>query len=559
MINIKNINNLTKIFFLDFVDKYNLFNKKNNKINKKSGIFFLLMILIFCVIYFSYEIISFFIKIHQQEVFLNIFWIGASILTITQLIISCNNIYYYSKDLNKFLHFPIKPLDLLISRFNILVLNTYFTSFIFLAMPMIIYGLVLHLSLSFFINLFVVFIIFPILPALIISLIMSLLTHFSNVIKNKNILIILFIVFFLMLIIYGEGAIINSLLSNSNNLNEINYEQLETQAINFNNKIKNIEKYFIQVDPIIQILNNKDINNIIFNYFKLFLYNIVLFVIFIVWGKKNYLKKLLIINNTVKINKNKEIKRKTKKINRKISSIKKDMKILFRNPLFFTEGIFPIISICATVGIIFYFLRPQIKTIINMNTYQLNYKMDFETIFLILAFIQVLTTFSKISITAISREGKGNAIEKTFPVSYFEQFKIKTILGKIINTFIIIFTLCIIKYIFPKFELIYLLLIFIMASLTNIINNDILVIVDLLNPKINWESEYEVIKNNRNKIFQYFFTILIIVIYKYLGEIFKGVALINTCLCICIILITIAVLINITIKLNERKLFNKIK
>ena len=98
-----------------------------------------------------------------------------------------------------------------------------------------------------------------------------------------------------------------------------------------------------------------------------------------------------------------------------------------------------------------------------------------------------------------------------------------------------------------------------MATLTNIINNDILVIVDLLNPKINWESEYEVIKNNRNKIFQYFFTILIIVIYKYLGEIFKEVALINTCLCICIILITIAVLINITIKLNETKLFNKIK
>ena len=46
----------------------------------------------------------------------------------------------------------------------------------------------------------------------------------------------------------------------------------------------------------------------------------------------------------------------------------------------------------------------------------------------------------------------------------------------------------------------------------NVLNSYSMIIVDLLNPKLQWDSEYEILKQNNNRYFQYAFTVIVILI-----------------------------------------------
>ena len=82
--------------------------------------------------------------------------------------------------------------------------------------------------------------------------------------------------------------------------------------------------------------------------------------------------------------------------------------------------------------------------------------------------------------------------------------------------------------------------------------------IDLLRPKLNWDTEYAVVKQNGNKIFQYALAIIIILFLIYLNSIFKDIDL-NSSLIITISIFSLIILIfNIIIRKMQKKLFNKI-
>ena len=56
------------------------------------------------------------------------------------------------------------------------------------------------------------------------------------------------------------------------------------------------------------------------------------------------------------------------------------------------------------------------------------------------------------------------------------------------------------------------LLVFISSMILNVLNSYSMIIVDLLNPKLEWDSEYEILKQNNNRYFQYAFTVIVILI-----------------------------------------------
>ena len=127
----------------------------------------------------------------------------------------------------------------------------------------------------------------------------------------------------------------------------------------------------------------------------------------------------------------------------------------------------------------------------------------------------------------------------------------------IINNILILFILILIKIILPKFDLIYLFLIFIISNLFNIINSELMVLVDLWRPNLNWKSDYEATKSN-NKIFQYGFSVISILILVYFYKVLKDIKLIYSCLLIILILFIFILLFNKIIKININKFFNKI-
>lgn len=561
MINkIKNILRLTKIFFKNSFQNPYIIDKKTNKINKRSIFVWLMVIVMIAISYLSYKVIGELVKINQPTIFLNIFFLIIMIIMIFQIILASTNVYFFSKDLELILPLPIKSEELLIAKFNTILINIYFTEFIFVFFPLIIYGILTYAGILYYLYLIFILLIFPILPILIISIIMMFLMKLSKFIKNKDVFQIIITLIFISIIFLLEFKIGNNIINKiDDNLNIESQESI--QLFNeFNTKVENVNKYFLEINSTINILNNYNKINSIINILKIICLDLLFLIIFIVVGKKYYLKNILKNNNNYYLKNNKKyLIKKLKKINKGKSYIKKEFKILFKNPMFFMQCIFPTLILIVSLIIIMIIAIPNIRTILTTDLFgdTIDFKFDISVICLILGIIQIIFTISNISISSISREGKYAIYMKFIPIDFYKQFVYKATPQIIVNMVLIFIILILIKFIFPEINFIYLFLIFILANLFNIINSKIMVFVDFIRPNLNWKSEYEALGNN-NKLFQYVLTIIIILILTYFNKIFSNIEIIKSCIFMILILIITILIINKIIKINIKNLFKKI-
>ena len=558
---IKNIFNLTKIFFKNSFQNPYIIDPKTNKINKKSIFVWLILIVMVGISFLSYEVINELVKVGQPILFLNIFFLLFMMIIIFQIILASTNVYFFSKDLEVLLPLPLKSEELLISKFNTIVVNLYFSELIFAFFPLIIYGICTYAGILYYVYLFLILLIFPILPTLFISIITMFFMKLSKFIKNKDAFQIIITLIFIFIMFGVEFKLGSTIINKFDNNSNINTEEVVETFNQFNEKIKNVYKYFLEINPTIEIIKNYNKLNSIFNLLKIIFIDLLFLILFIFIGKKYYLKNILKNNNNYYLNKiqKNNFQKKCKKITIKKSYIKKEFKLLFKNPIFFMQCIFPIFILIISLIIITIFTFPNLKAILTSDILgdEIDFSIDLNVICLVLGIIQFIFTISNVSITSISREGKNANYMKFIPVSFFKQFIYKSIPQIIINMLLTFVILILLKVILPEFNLIYLFLIFIIANLFNIINSELMVVVDLYKPNLNWKADYEAIKNN-NKLFQYVLTILIILILIYFNKIFDKLNLIISCLLIILILIILIFIINKIIKININKLFKKI-
>ena len=559
---IKNIFNLSKIFFKNNFQNPYLIDKETNKINWKSPFVWLLIILIIAITYLSMQIIKVLIQINQEVIFLNVFFLILMIIMAFQIILASTNVYFFSKDFETVLPLPIKSEELLISKFNTILINVYLSEIIFALLPLLIYGIYTNSGFMYYLYMILIILIFPILINLIISSLMMCLIKLTKFIKNKDILQVFLTLLFLIFIFILEFKIGNNLIEKIGD----NFDLKNTEIINeisyFKEKLKNINNYFLIINPSVEILNNYNKINSIFNLFKIIFINLIFFVLFIFVGKKYYLKNILKNNNNYYLKNNKKII-KNKFKNKKIyeSYIEKEFKLLFKNPTFFMQCIFPVLILMISLSIICIIFAPNIRKLIESDFFaeqNIEISMGLGVICTILALIQIIFTLLNISISAISREGKNAIYLKFIPIDFYKQFIYKSMPQIIFNMFLILIILIIIKIVFPAFELIYLLFLFIGANLLNILNSELMVLVDFIKPNLNWNADYEAIKNNNNKLYQYVLSIIVVLFIKYLYEIFKDFNLILANILILFIFLIIIFIINLLIKKNINKLFKKI-
>ena len=552
---IKNIINLTKILSQDNLSRMELFN--NKKINKKSMYFWLVLLVISMVSALAYNSLNFLIKINIPEMFLNAYFLFMMIIIIFQIAIINTNVLFFSNDFERILPLPIKEDELLIAKFNTILINIYFSELIFILFPLIIYGLMTYSGLMFYIYTLLFILIFPILPALIITIIMMILMKLGKFIRNKNIFQIFIISIFLLIILFLDILLFNSAIHLGNNENE----QLNNILL-FNKKIEQINKYFLELNPLINMLkySNKMIS--ILELFKIIIFDFLLFLLYIFIGKKVYIKNILKNNNYYKLNKRKKInlKENCDQAGKKESYFLKELKLLFNTPAYFIQCILPIVITFIIGVVLINHGIPNLKTFIiaEMERNNVTFKVDISVICLILSTIQILFTIPIISITALSREGKNTIYLKTIPISYYDQFKIKTIPQIIINNIFIILIIILCNNLFEEINFNLFLIIFIISNLLNLINNNLLLLMDYIRPNLNWNTEFEAMSKNENRVLQYALTIIIILLLTYFAKIFDDINIYLACLFIGIIFLIILFIINIIIKKNINKLYTKI-
>lgn len=561
---LKKIIDLTKIFLKDSYQNMNLINKEKNKINKKSVYVWGIVIICLALFYISNEIISKLRSIGQESIFLNIYFLILTVLIIFQTILVCTNIFYFSKDIEFILPLPIKSEELLIAKFCTLVCTLYISEIIFGIIPISMYGMLTNATFLFFIYEFLIFATFPIFLAIGVSIIMMFVMKISKFIKNKDLFQVIITLLLLIVMFLIEYKCIGSIFLDYNQSDITTEQQQIIERIEeFNNRIKISNKYFLVVNPSIKILEKNDFKSIL-ELIKIILIDIISFGIFIFIGKITYLKDILKNTAYLKNNKNKKINlyKKSKKKNIGKSYMIKEFKSLFRNPMFFMQCVYPVLIFLVTIIIMSVILVPKLEELFNNEEFIKSIgslSFDLSVVYLILGGIQILFMMSITSLTAISREGKQAIVMKYLPISYYKQFIYKGIPQIFINMISIIVILSLVFICIPSINVLTKIIMFILAILLNIINSYSMLIVDLIRPKLEWDTEYEVFKQNNNKIFQYAFSVIIIILLMYFNNIFKDVE-INTALMItALILLILIILILFIVKKIENKLLNKIK
>ena len=493
----KKVLELTKVFLKTSFSNMNsqMGIKTKNKIGIVALYIFLIVYLGGLIGIFSYNIIELLKTINQESIFIGLILLITIGFTLFQSIFSSINVLYFTKDSEYILPLPLKPSEIILSRTIVILVMEYFVEAMISLIPLILYGVLTGMGVMYYITMAIALILIPILPVVLISTIVMIVMSFSKLVRNKNkfqivatIIVLIFSVAFGMLISSTNG--------------EVTDEQMMQMIMQANSMVNLIDGYFPTLSTLITALTSRSVFEVIVAILETIGISVIALIIYLFIAEKIYLKGLvgnLFSGNSKKskvdLNKNNFNNSKLYK-----SYVGKEFKILLRNPIFLMQCFIPAILIpILMIGIVALNFRgipadqlKEVTSLILNNT--------IVVVSVILGIVQFFYMFSYISITAISRDGENAVFMKYVPVSLYKQYIYKIIPNFIMNIFTVIVTLAILQFIL-KMPIITLLIVFVISMIMNAFQSILMLVIDLKKPKLNWDSEYAVVKQNMNLMY----------------------------------------------------------
>ncbi len=395
------------------------------------------------------------------------------------------NIFYFSSDVEQLLPMPFKPREIIFSKFIAVYINMLMYSFI-LILPLIAYGVLSKASIIYYLYSIIIVFLVPILPIVVASIICMVLMRFTNMTKHKDgfkmlascislIAIIIFNVF--MQDSGNEGDKLTDLLREGDN-----------SLIGKVNGYIILNKFFN-----IALLHTNELKGFLYLFLGIILC-LCIYGIFYIIGGKIYFKG--IIGGTETYSKGHKILEKKnpndllKTKSTMYALVIKDIKILLRTPQFFINSVavlfyLPAILLITAVsdgGII------EIRNLIN--------SIPSNSIILAVAFIIVAITISSggAGLYALSREGKDFEVSKYIPVSFETHLKSKIVSSLIVNELMALIILGFMIYL--RLEIAIMILSTIVVIVTIAFVTIIGLFIDFKSPKLDWDDEKALMKNN---------------------------------------------------------------
>ena len=336
-------------------------------------------------------------------------------------------------------------------------------------------------------------------------------------------------------------------------------EQMVAMVIKANGLVEILRNAFPTLGMGLDGLVNANLGNQILNLFLLVVTTVIVYLIYIELGQGLYLKGAVGNLSSGKKSKTKLSKSAFKNSSLARSYIGKEFKTLIRNPIFFMQCVLP--AIIFPVIII-------VMTLAGMRGEEGGEQVDITTLITnkssvvlgvgILCVIQFFLMFIYISATAISREGQNAVFMKYIPVPYMKQIDYKVFPSIVMTSFMGIITMVMVQVLL-NLPIIYLILITICAVTMGVLQSYLSIIVDLKKPKLEWNSEYAVVKQNMNLIWPFVFSLLNITALVIFTALFGG--MVNSYIFIILITIVYIGLIFVVrnyIKNNTTKLLEKV-
>ncbi|MBQ7410898.1 MAG: hypothetical protein IJW20_05920 [Clostridia bacterium] len=500
---------------------------------------------------FSYSITTQLQEINQAYTFTNILLLMNFFILFAKSVFESLNVLYFSKDLKVLLRMPIKPKDILHSKMLNMIVSEYEMEIIMLAIPMIVYGILTKASMLFYVYMVAILLILPIIPILLTSLVIAIIMRFTNKIKNKSKVI------YITLIL--TTLIVSMITSSFNSQQNFSVSAIKNVILKANGVAETIADYFILIKPIMNTLLNYDNISGLQNLIIYIIENIICYFVIIWFMSKIYLKGAIGATINSKKNTKKEDSELTlkdfKKKNKYRTYILKEFKTILRTPIFFIECIivptlypffifFTIIAMTEFASFVGLDLWEKIRNIaveplglaITLGVGQIFYMMNFT------------------SIISISRESKNAMITKYIPIDLKKQFNLKIYLGTLFN--MVAAVLVTVFYYMCTKNLAVSIVIFIMLYLINRMGEKLKILIDLNKPQLVWDTEYTMMKQNTNVMYELFYSLIVAGIFYLISLVFADSNMFLFALFIVLAIINIGY--NIYIKKNITKLFKKV-
>ena len=460
------------------------------------------------IIFLGYNLLDGLIAIHQETIFVGMILFMIFGLGIIQTIFSSINILYFTKDSEYLLPLPLKPYQIILARTNVMLIAEYVIIFLIGFIPLVMYGILTGAGIVYYLTMILSVILVPILPVLLISMLIMFIMSFARLTKNRN----RFQLFATLLVL---AIIIAISISTSGMKQDLTNEEMAQMVVQANGMIELVKGYVPTVDYLMEALTTNSLFTAIVEVLKTLGITIIGFIVYMLIAQKIYFKGL--VGNLFgggASSSNKEINQKEYRNSKLYKSyVGKEFKNMARNPVFLMQCLIPAVLIPIIMVVVVYAGLNSDGMGLEQIT-QMVQQMPTNTFFIaciILGVIQFFTMFIYISITAISRDGENAVFMKYIPVSLYKQYMYKIIPNIIMNIVTIIITLGMAEYLL-RLPAITLIALFIVATIMGILQSIAMIIVDLKRPKLNWDSEYAVAKQNLNLVFPVLLAMVNIVI-----------------------------------------------
>lgn len=482
---------LTKAF-LKSLRRANSTSKRNKHLYRILLFFTILFVIIpFLIISasFIYDTTIKLVDINYESIGLKILCYIMCIFTFIFSFSFVLNELFFSNDIEKLLPLPLKPVELVLSKFTICFIVE---SIIQVAVIISgIYGYVSALNLS-FINVIISLIeilTIPLIPMIYTAIICLLIMHFTKFIRNKENVKKISVIFVIVLIVL--------LCLFINQIKDFNFEVYLQNFVDGNHKFLNVMNIIF---PHISMFTNTLTNGSIISLFEYLLINIVYIVLFILLTKKVYFNS--VIDLTSKNNNTKEsstqILKKSKRKNVIVSYLSKEFKVLLRTPSFLINCM--IINVIWPVIVYALYQISSIDySIDKIKELLVTGNVKTQLIIMLLAFIisVLVSSMNSIAATAFSREGKNFEFIKYIPLSYKTQWFIKYLIGFIIS-FLGVNIYLMIIYIMLDLSLITILELLLLSIISISFVCLIGIYIDSVQPRLYWDDENNALRENYN-------------------------------------------------------------
>jgi ABC-2 type transport system permease protein len=431
---------------------------------------------------------------NQEGILLSLIFSLGSTISFFFGVYTIMNVFYFSEDIEVILPLPFKSSEIVFGKFAAALINMYIYTGM-LILPLIAYGIESRASIMYYLYGIIALVITPILPMIYASLICMVLMRFTNLSKHKDAFRIVSGCLSLILIV-GFNYF------NSNMGKSMDSGEMLQKMSEGNNSLLNVMNSIFITDKLTAfgLLYNNSINGLLFIILSL-LIGITAFLIYYFVGGKLYMKGIIGISEAYSKRENILENGKAHKLTKKNSPIKalviRDIKIIFRTPQFFINCVAMLLYMPAILGMGI-FSNGQInhiKSLLSTNGTSL------YGIAIVAAFIVGTTCVmgGGAGSTALSREGRDFLVSKYIPVHYKTQLYSKIISSLCINQIgtIIVAIILILVGASP--------ILFVLGVISSFAGIFFVTIfgmyIDYRSPKLNWENEKAMYKNNYMPLF----------------------------------------------------------